>query len=243
MKYGDKVDKLTIIVPIYNEEDCLLPLEEALNSYISKAAYGAQVLLVNDGSRDNSQTLIEDLCRRNRNFHFLQLSPNRGLSTALKAGFDHVQTPLVGYIDADLQTTPEDFALLMPFAEEYAMVLGIRTKRQDDLVKRISSLIANAIRRQATGDNCKDTGCPLKIIQTDYIRRIPFFNGMHRFLPALVMLEKGQIKQVPVRHFPRLAGVSKYHLFNRLLGPLADTFAFVWMRKRYIHYRIVKTDE
>ena len=89
-----------------------------------------------------------------------------------------------------------------------------------------------------THDGAKDTGCPLKVMWTDYAKRIPFFTGMHRFLPALIQLQEGRMMQIPVRHFPRTEGVSKYHLWNRLVGPFKDCFAYRWMRKRYINYQI-----
>lgn len=89
-----------------------------------------------------------------------------------------------------------------------------------------------------TGDTAQDTGCPLKVLHTACARRIPFFNGMHRFLPALVLLQQGRVAQVPVRHFPRVAGQSKYHLRNRLVGPFVDCFAYRWMKKRYINYHV-----
>ena len=119
----------------------------------------------------------------------------------------------------------------MPFAADHALVTGIRVNRQDSFVKNASSRIANAIRRSFTHDGATDTGCPLKVIQADVARRIPFFKGMHRFLPALVQLDGGTVKEVPVRHFPRVAGQSKYHLWNRLLGPAEDLLAFRWMRE------------
>jgi len=90
-----------------------------------------------------------------------------------------------------------------------------------------------------TKDGIEDTGCPLKILRTDYAKRIPLFTGMHRFLPALIMLQPGgTVKQVPVRHFPRVAGKSKYNLANRMVGPFIDCFAYRWMKKRYINYSI-----
>ncbi|HYG67849.1 MAG TPA: glycosyltransferase, partial [Anaeromyxobacteraceae bacterium] len=173
-------------------------------------------------------------------FGYVHLRRNGGLSTALKAGFDHVDTPFAGYIDSDLQTSPDDFDALMPFAAEYALVTGVRVNRKDTFVKNLSSRIANGIRRAVTHDGASDTGCPLKIIRSDVAKRIPFFKGMHRFLPALVQLEGGQVKEVPVRHFPRVAGQSKYHLWNRLLGPAADLMGYRWMRKRYIRYEVAK---
>ena len=89
-----------------------------------------------------------------------------------------------------------------------------------------------------TNDGVADTGCPLKVMHTDYAKRIPFFTGMHRFLAALILLQNGRVIQMPVRHFPRVAGKSKYNLWNRLAGPFKDCFAYRWMRKRYINYDI-----
>ena len=231
---------LTIIVPVYDEEDNLLRVEKELKEYIQKPTSSAQVLLVNDGSTDNSQSLIEDMCKRNEDFSFLLLTKNMGLSAAVKAGIDHVDTPLLGYIDSDLQTSPEDFDLLLPYTDDFALVTGIRASRKDSFVKNLSSKMANSIRRSVTHDGMDDTGCPLKIIRTENAKKIPFFTGMHRFLPALILLQEVPVKQVPVRHFPRIAGEAKYHLWNRLWGPLNDLMAFKWMKKRYLNYQIEK---
>jgi len=229
---------LTIVVPLFNEEGNLPRLSRELSDYLSQSAYSAKVLFVNDGSTDNSARLIEQFCTAKMEFSFIHLKKNRGLSTALKAGIDQVETKYTGYIDADLQTSPYDFDLLMEYAEDCELVTGIRQGRKDGLVKRISSRIANTIRRSVTHDGVSDTGCPLKVFHTDTARRIPFFKGMHRFLPALVQLGGGKVKEVPVRHFKRLAGKSNFHLYDRLLGPAADLAAFAWMRNRFIRYEI-----
>ena len=104
--------------------------------------------------------------------------------------------------------------------------------------KRLQSKIANGFRRKMTGDKATDTGCPLKIMHADVAKRIPFFDGMHRFLAALIALEGGKMKEMPVRHYPRQNGVSKYHLANRLVKPFLDCFAYRWMKSRYIRYTI-----
>ncbi|THD65772.1 glycosyltransferase family 2 protein [Robertkochia marina] len=232
--------EFTIIVPVYNEEDNLLRVEEKLSSYLKVADKKTRILFVNDGSKDNSQDLIERICERNEDFEYLLFKENRGLSAAIKAGFDHIETPLTGYIDSDLQTAPEDFNLLLSEIKDHELVTGVRSNRQDSFVKNMSSTIANGIRRAFTHDGMDDTGCPLKVIRTDYAKRIPMFNGLHRFLPAMILLQNGRIKQVPVQHFPRIAGTAKYGLWNRLLGPLMDCFAYLWMKKKYINYQIAK---
>lgn len=229
---------MTILVPVYNEEDNIAALEQALSAYIATAPVKVCVLFVNDGSRDSSLEKIKDVCARRDHFFYISSTENHGLSTAMKAGFDTVLSPLTGYIDGDLQTNPEDFNLLLPYTDHFELVAGIRAGRKDSLGKRLQSKIANRFRRAMTGDTATDTGCPLKVMWTSYAKRLPFFDGMHRFLPALMMLEEGKFKEVPVSHYPRIAGVSKYHLWNRLKGPFLDCFAYRWMKKRYIKYHI-----
>jgi len=233
--------RLTIVIPVYNEEENLLRVEKEFLTYFKTSSVKSKVLFVNDGSKDKSQKLIEEICTRNTDFTYISFAHNAGLSAAIKAGFDCADTELVGYIDADLQTTPEDFNKLLNEMGDCALVTGVRADRKDSFVKNMSSKIANGIRRTFTHDGMDDTGCPLKIIKTEYAKRIPMFKGLHRFLPAMILLQKGEIKQVPVRHFPRIAGEAKFGLWNRLLGPLMDCFAYLWMKKKYINYSVEKT--
>ncbi|MGN1211532.1 MAG: glycosyltransferase family 2 protein [Candidatus Cryptobacteroides sp.] len=229
----------TIIVPVFNEQDNMPELEKRLGEYVGRCPKKACVLFVDDGSYDSSLECIREACGRNPDFLYIRLGDNSGLSTALKAGIDNVFSPYLGYIDADLQTSPEDFDLLLESIGDKDMAMGIRVNRKDSNFKKLQSKIANGFRRMMTGDDALDTGCPLKVLRTDAAKRIPFFKGMHRFLPALVMLQQGGgYVQVPVRHFPRTAGVSKYHLWNRLWGPFCDCFAFRWMKKRNIRYSV-----
>jgi len=234
--------ELTIIVPVFNEEENIFALEQKLSSFVSRSLMPTCILFVNDGSTDRSKERIMEVCNRQKHFYHLSLSKNSGLSTALKAGIDVTWSAYVGYMDADLQTTPEDFNLLFPYMEDFEMVMGIRTVREDSFVKKASSKIANGFRRFMTKDGITDTGCPLKIMKTEYAKRIPLFDGMHRFLPALIQLQNGKVKQVPVRHFPRVAGKSKYNFKNRLIAPFLDCFAFRWMKKRTINFQITETN-
>ncbi len=230
--------QFTIIVPVYNEEQNLVRVEKELREYIEIATKKTSILFVNDGSTDKSQLLIEEICARNEAFSFISFKENRGLSAAIKAGFDTVESELVGYIDSDLQTSPQDFNLLLAHIGEYELVTGVRTDRKDSFVKNMSSSIANTVRRMFTKDGMDDTGCPLKVIKTSYAKKIPMFNGLHRFLPAMILLQNGKILQVPIRHFPRTAGTAKFGLWNRLFGPFVDCFAYMWMKKKYINYEV-----
>ena len=235
--------EFTIVVPLYNEVENIGELERRLGAFASSCSLRTCVLFVNDGSTDGSLEKLADVCRRNQHFSYISFDRNYGLTVALKAGIDNTFSKYVGYIDADLQTDPEDFELLLRHIGEYSMVTGVRADRQDSFFKKMQSKIANSFRRMMTGDGAKDTGCPLKVLHTDVARKLPLFNGMHRFLPALVLLQKGaRYMEVPVHHHPRTAGRSKFGLGNRFWGPLADCFAYRWMRRRYIEYSIAKSD-
>lgn len=230
--------KFTIIVPVYNEIESLPRLFEYLGDYLKKASKKSCVLLVDDGSNDGSANAIEKFCLENPDFKCLIFDKNYGKGAALKAAFDYTETPLLGYLDADLQTHPEDFELLFPYIQEFGLVTGWRKNRKDTLVKRISSKTGNAVRIFFTKDNIHDTGCPLKILYTEDAKKIPLFKGLQRFLPAMILLQDKPIKEVVINHYPREAGTSKYNFKNRFLGPLVDCFAYVWIKKSYIDYNL-----
>ncbi len=231
--------QFTIVIPVYNEEDNIERLRRVVGDYLPQCPVKACALFVNDGSSDRSLELIRQTCTATPDFFYISWTHNRGLSAAIKAGIDVCGSPLVGYMDADMQTDVRDFSLLLAHAADYPLVTGIRAKRNDSWSKRFQSKFANGFRRMMTHDGATDTGCPLKVLHTDYARRIPFFTGMHRFLPALIRLQDGgKFFETPVRHYPRQAGKSKYHLWNRLISPLKDCFAYRWMAHRYINYHI-----
>lgn len=235
--------ELTIIIPVYNEAENLMRLKMELLDFFKVAKLKSSALFVNDGSTDESANLIKQICQENSNFHCIEFDKNYGISTALKAGIDHIETEFIGYIDADLQTNPQDFNLLLEHIDSYELVTGYRENRKDVFTKKLGSKIANRVRRLFTNDGMYDTGCPLKIIRTENAKRIPFFKGLHRFLPALILLQKGNVKQVPVRHYPRTGGQSKFGILNRIGNTFVDCFAFLWIKKRYINYVIKKTTD
>ena len=235
------MNDLTIIIPVYNEEDGIDRIEESFQIFFYSTNLSVRVLFVDDGSTDQSLSRIQSICERNSQFQYISLVQNRGLSAALKAGFDHTESKWIGYIDADLQTSPDDFLLFESYLEDFDLVMGNRINRKDNLTKRITSRVANDFRNWMLKDGVSDSGCPLKIMKTEMAQSLPSFKGMHRFFPALVQMMGGSVHQVPVRHFPRQTGYSKFSFKNRLLGPIIDTFAIRWLKSKVIRYQIKET--
>ncbi|WP_075351649.1 glycosyltransferase family 2 protein [Algoriphagus marinus] len=234
--------ELTIIVPIYNEEAGIDILESEFQPYFEKSSMNPQMLLVDDGSTDGSLLKIKKLCETNSRFHFISFDRNRGLSAAILAGFKYAKSDWLGYIDADLQTKPIDFLRFEPFLDSFDLVLGARMGRKDSPVKKITSRFANWFRDSLLNDGVKDSGCPLKIIKREYALALPYFSGVHRFIPALVLMQGGKVKEIPIAHYPRESGKSKFNFLNRSIGPLVDTIGVRWMMKRRINYKIQSSD-
>ncbi len=234
--------ELTIMIPVYNEEESLVILYQVLLEYLRFTPMPSVVLFIDDGSTDGSLTIIQGICKQQNHFGYVSLAKNGGLSSALKAGIDVCTTTYIGYMDADLQTSPKEFMSFFQYLPDFHMVTGIRDQRHDNIIKKLSSKIANQFRRWIIHDGIQDTCCPLKIMRTNMARQLPFFKGMHRFLPALIQQEGGKVKQIKVTHYQRIAGKSKYHLFNRLWGPFLDTLALAWMKNRLIRYEIKQSE-
>jgi len=230
---------ISIVLPVYNEEENIQPLTERLIRVLSSLENPVEILFIDDGSTDASVQRMEEMRESypNHGFRIIQLDRNHGLSTALAAGFEAARGEVVVSLDADLQNDPADIPNLLEKLPEYDAVLGWRVDRKDPFVKRVSSKIANFIRKKVLDDPIHDTGCTLKAYKASYVKRIKMFKGMHRFLGVLITMEGGTITEVPVRHHPRQFGTSKYGLWNRLISPQMDLFAVRWMKKRAVRYK------
>ena len=234
--------ELTVVIPVYNEQESLPDLFTALSSYKQKASVKVSFLFVNDGSSDDLLNLIKQFCMLAADFFYISLEKRSGLTGALKAGFSQVKSDWVGYMDADLQTFPDDFELLLKNRYQGDLICGIRTKRHDSFSKKIQSKLANKIRNLVTHDGILDTNCPLKIGRTELLNSLPLFSGMHRFLPALVKMTGHRVYTIPVRHQERKHGTSKFNLANRVFSGLEDLLAFAWMRSRYLEPSVAESD-
>ncbi len=227
--------RLSIVIPLFDEAENLGPLAAELAAALDELDYGYEVLFVDDGSGDDSPAVLARLAAADPRVRVLRQPTNQGQSAAFAAGFRHARGELIATLDADLQNDPADLPRMLAEIEGCDVVCGVRTDRHDSWVRRVSSHIANGVRNRLTGESITDVGCSLRVMRTRHARRVPFFEGMHRFLPTLLRLEGARrIVQVPVSHRPRLRGVSKYGIHNRLWRALADLFAVRWMQRRWI---------
>ena len=230
----------TVIVPVKDERDNLVPLLEGLLTVMSSHAASQtrpfEIIFVDDGSTDGSSEELDRLATQNRQVLVFHLDRNYGKTCALDAGFKQSSGDIIIEIDGDLQQDSEDILKLLPHTATYDLVCGWRQQRQDGLVKKLSSRIANRVRNLFTHDGVHDTGCPLKIFRRPVLERLYLFEGMHRFFPALALMHGFTVTEVPVRHYPRIHGVSKYGMGNRLFKSLYDLIAVRWMQTRVLRY-------
>jgi len=197
-----------------------------------------EILYVDDGSTDGSDQLLDRLAQQHREVRVLHFDRNYGQTSAFDAGFRHARGELVVTMDGDLQFDPADIPILLPLASRYDLVCGWRTDRHDSLVRKLSSRIAYLVRNAFTHDGIHDTGCSLKVFRRPVVERLQLFEGMHRFFPALAKMHGFTLAEVPVRHFPRAHGRSKYGIGNRLFKGLYDLVAVRWMMRRVLRYRV-----
>ena len=230
----------SVIVPIKDERDNLVPLLERLLTIMSSHAASQtrpfEIIFVDDGSTDGSSEDLDRLAAQYSHVRVFHLDRNYGKTCALEAGFSQSSGELIIELDGDLQQDSEDILKLLPYTATYDLVCGWRQQRQDGLVKKMSSRIANHVRNFFTHDGVHDTGCPLKIFRRPVLERICLFEGMHRFFPALALMHGFTVTEVPVRHYPRIHGVSKYGMGNRLFKSLYDLIAVRWMQTRVLRY-------
>ncbi|ALM07567.1 family 2 glycosyl transferase [Sediminicola sp. YIK13] len=221
---------LSIVVPLYNEEDNAALLTKKIHE--SLEGYNYQIIYIDDFSTDQTRKVVKDL--KDEKVHLIELKKNYGQSLALAAGIDYAKGEYIITMDGDLQNDPSDIPQMLTYAVsgEYDVVTGIRQKRKDSLVKKIPSKIANFLVRRVTKLDIKDNGCALKVFTKDIAKDLNLYGEMHRFITLLAHLEGAQIKQVPVKHHARHAGVSKYGL-ERVFKVVADMMLLLFIRKYF----------
>ena len=232
--------EVTIIVPVRDEAESIPGLSREIDRAMEDRDYQWECLWVDDGSRDGSLSLLQEMSGKNPRHRYLSLEENAGQSAALTAGFSESRGAFLATLDGDGQNDPADIPRLIDILRsgEADMVNGYRKVRRDSPVRKLSSRIANGFRNLITGKTVRDVGCSTRAFRRECVSDLPRFAGMHRFLPTLVAMEGYRLAEVPVNHRPRLRGKTKYSIGNRLWVGLADLFGVLWLKKRFFRFRI-----
>ena len=229
---------LSVILPIYNEKENLPPLLAELHEALRATERSYEILCVDDGSTDGSAEIVRAAALESPAVVGVVFEKNAGQSAAFAAGFRFARGDVLITMDADGQNDPADIPVLLAALEHADVVSGIRASRADGWRRRVSSSIANAVRRAVVGDHIVDTGCSLKAYRRRAVEGIPFFTGAHRFLAGICEMRGARVAQVPVRHRPRRHGVSKYGVGNRLFRGIRDLIGVRWLRSRLLQFRV-----
>jgi glycosyltransferase involved in cell wall biosynthesis len=232
------VPTFSVVVPFYNEAENLPRLIREIDAMLRAMERQAEIILVNDGSTDN---FAQPPASPFYAITWLHLSENSGQSAAMYYGIQAAQGDYIILMDADLQNDPMDVPRMWRklVDEGLDLVTGVRVKRHDAFIRRLSSTVANKVRGLLLQDHTSDTGCTLKVMTRESAKRLPGWNGMHRFIPALVLSARYQIGEMPVEHRPRHAGVSKVAGGKRAVRATIDLFGMLWFSRRQFKGRVL----
>ena len=226
------INQLSIVVPVRNEADNLASLINEIDVALQTITH--EIIYVDDGSSDNTYAELKQLQLQFSQLKFVRHAQSCGQSTAVRSGVKAAQYAWVATLDGDGQNDPADIVQLMAAVTDgIDMACGNRrASRRDTLVKRISSVIANTVRAKMLNDDTPDTGCGLKLFKREDFLDLPYFDHMHRFLPALIKRGGGKIATVAVTHRNREFGRSNYGTIDRLLVGIIDLFGVAWLQRR-----------
>jgi dolichol-phosphate mannosyltransferase len=230
--------KISIVVPVHNEAGNIFPLIEEIEAAMTQAeAY--EIIYVDDGSRDRTEVELREAMRRCKALRVIRHRQSCGQSTAVRTGVKAAVYPWIATLDGDGQNDPADIPRLYNALIEKSlntpnlgMIAGWRNKRHDSKWRLFSSRFANAVRAGLLGDKTPDSGCGLKVFARDKFLELPYFDHMHRFLPALMLRAGGAVISEPVNHRPRGAGASNYGTLDRLWAGITDLLGVIWLQKR-----------
>ena len=227
---------LSVVIPVKNEAENIAPLAGEIRAALD-GLVEYEILFVDDGSNDATGAEVSRLAARMPQVRLLHHARNCGQSAAIRTGVRAARAACIATLDGDGQNDPADIPALWRLARQAPanpplMIAGYRERRQDSWSKRLASGVANAVRGRLLRDRTPDTGCGLKLFPRSLFLDLPYFDHMHRFLPALVLREGGVVRSVPVNHRPRRQGVSKYGVFDRLGVGIVDLFGIMWLQHR-----------
>jgi len=227
------VNLLSVVVPVRNEQDNIAPLIAEICAALNQVV-DFEIIYVNDGSTDETALRLADIKLACPQLRVLKHASSCGQSTAVRSGVKAARGDWIATLDGDGQNDPADIPKLMAAVEEGVELVGgnRRHARRDTWIKRVSSVIANGVRSRMLQDSTPDTGCGLKLFRRDVFLDLPYFDHMHRFLPALVIRRGGKVVSVPANHRPRERGVSNYGTLDRLMVGIVDLFGVMWLQRR-----------
>ena len=231
--------EISVVVPVRDEEDNIDTLLAEIAAALAGRSF--EVVYVDDGSADATPARLAAASARMPGLRVLRHRRSAGQSAALVTGIRAARGTWIATLDGDGQNDPADIPSLLARATQDdapALVAGWRARRRDTRLKRVSSRLANAVRAALLGDRTPDTGCGLKVFRRETFLRLPPFDHMHRFLPALVQRDGGLVVNVPVNHRPRAAGRSKYGVMNRLWVGIVDLLGVMWLQRRPVRPEI-----
>jgi dolichol-phosphate mannosyltransferase len=229
--------ELSVVVPVLNEAGNIGPLVAEIDAALDGVCE-FEMIFIDDGSEDATAAELAAACRRHRRLRVVRHLKRCGQSTALRSGVRAARGAWIATLDGDGQNDPADIPRLLGVAQHAGeqasalLVAGYRRQRRDSLVKRYSSRIANAVRARILSDATPDTGCGLKVFKREDFLSLPYFDHMHRFLPALFGRAGGEVQSVEVNHRHRMRGRSKYGTLDRLVVGVVDLLGVMWLQRR-----------
>jgi glycosyltransferase involved in cell wall biosynthesis len=234
--------ELSIVVPVYNEEESLPLLWQEIREVLDPAGLQYEAIFVDDGSQDRSAEIISEVRERDRRVRLIKLKTNAGETAATDAGFKAVRGRYVVVMDADLQNDPRDIPAMLAHLDQWDAVTGWRVDRAagDSWIRRLSSRVANRVRNALTQETIQDSGCTFRAFRRECLRDLVLYRGLHRFIPTLLRMRGFRVLEVPVNHRPRRFGKSKYGIGNRALRAFVDLLAVRWMKDRHLRYEIAE---
>ena len=233
---------LSVVIPVYNEEENLPPLWEELRGVLDGLGLAFEVVFVDDGSRDRSAEIIRGFREADRRVRLGRLKANAGETAATDAGFKAARGTWVVVMDADLQNDPHDIPALLSHLDKWDAVTGWRVKRGegDGWLRRVSSRVANGVRNRLSDESIQDSGCTFRAFRRECLRDLVLYRGFHRFVPTLLKMRGYRVLEVPVNHRPRRFGRSKYGVMNRAFIAFADLLVVRWMKSRVLRYEVAE---
>lgn len=227
----------SILIPLKDEEGNIGPLIHEIDPVMHALGKPWELICIDDGSTDTTEKILRELAVDRPHLRIVTFDKNYGQSSAFAAGFSLAKGTFTITLDGDRQNDPADIPKLLEALQNCDMVCGVRERRRDTWWRRTISHMGNSVRRWVCKDTIQDNNCSLKAYRTSCLKQIKMYEGMHRFLPALFLMEGFTVEEVGVKHRERSQGKSKYNLRNRGVNTIFDLLAIYWMRRRALRYR------